>query len=99
MQVLQGRRLSSGRSLLVLGFLEPRAGERLGDLVVVHGLGQQAVLDGVLLDVLLDGAGGFFGRGGQLVDLGLLVGEVAGNDERRRDEVHLVLGGARGRSR
>ena len=38
-------------------------------------------------------AAGFVGGGVELVDLGLLVGEVARDDERRRDEVHLVLAG------
>lgn len=48
----------------------------------------------MFFEVFLDGAGGLVGGGGELVDSGLCVGEVAGDDQRRRDEVRLVFGGA-----
>ena len=69
--------ISSGSDPSSVGFPEPGRGERLGDLVVVHRIGEQPILDGVLLDVLLDGASGLFRGGGDLVELGLLFGEVA----------------------
>ena len=70
--------ISSGSEPSFLASFSRAAGERLADLVVVHGLGQQAILDGVLLDVLLDGTGGFLGCGGQVVDLGLLARRSSG---------------------
>ena len=48
--------------LLVAGLLQPRVGAGLGYLAAVaDGLFEQALLDGMLLDVLLDGAGRLLG--------------------------------------
>src|SRR5690554_704736 len=65
----------------------------LGDLVlVVQGVAQQAVVAAVFLQIAFQRLGSAVQLGLQAVDLGLLFGKVAGDDQGGRDQVGLVLG-------
>src|SRR5690606_29326081 len=89
------RRLGALHGLPVvgsLGFFQRFLGGSLSELaLVVHGVGEQAFVATVFLDVLLNRSGCRFGLGSQFVHPGLVVGEVAGDDQSGREEVHLVL--------
>ena len=81
---------SSASVGVVLDFLQPRRDGRLGELVlVVLRLGQQSFLAAVFLvhflHLLRDGGD----LGFQFLDGGLLGGEVAGDEQRGRDQVGL----------